>query len=206
MARYFAVVSFLGLLLLVVFFLVEEPMPGFSAKEFRPDEGFATVPAVGGIGLLVADVILPVPSSLVMIANGAIFGIVLGTALSMVGMLGAGLTGFFIGRRGTKLFARLVAHGDRQRANLWIEKWGMLALALTRPLPILAEVTVIAAGTSSMKWPQMTLAVFVGSLPVALIYAAAGATARGFGNIGLAFLFTMLVASIFWAAVRWLRH
>ena len=39
------------------------------------------VAAAAGVGLLIADVFIPVPSSLIMIAHGALFGIALGTAL-----------------------------------------------------------------------------------------------------------------------------
>ncbi len=35
------------------------------------------VAALVGVGLLVADVVLPVPSSVVMLAHGALFGVVL---------------------------------------------------------------------------------------------------------------------------------
>src|SRR5215211_6626130 len=50
--------------------------------------------------LLVVDVVLPVPSNLVMIAHGALFGVAIGTFLSLVGSIGAALVGFAIGQRG----------------------------------------------------------------------------------------------------------
>ncbi len=37
-----------------------------------------------GVGLLVADIVLPVPFSVVMVAHGALFGIVPGAALSLL--------------------------------------------------------------------------------------------------------------------------
>ena len=42
-----------------------------------------------GVGLLIADIFLPVPASLIMVANGALFGIVGGTLLSLAGGLAA---------------------------------------------------------------------------------------------------------------------
>ena len=45
--------------------------------------------ALLGVGLLVADVLIPVPASLVMIANGAAYGILAGAALSLLGSVGA---------------------------------------------------------------------------------------------------------------------
>lgn len=51
------------------------------------------VAAAVGVGLLVADVVLPVPSSVVMVAHGALFGVGLGAALSMLGRIGNAVVG-----------------------------------------------------------------------------------------------------------------
>jgi hypothetical protein len=50
--------------------------------------GGGVVAAVCGVGLLLADVVLPIPSSLVMIAHGALFGALAGAALSLIGGVG----------------------------------------------------------------------------------------------------------------------
>jgi hypothetical protein len=49
--------------------------------------------AAVGVGLLVVDVVLPVPSSAVMVAHGALFGVVLGALLSLLGSVGAAMVG-----------------------------------------------------------------------------------------------------------------
>src|SRR5688572_8967988 len=69
--------------------------------------------ALAGVGLLVVDAVLPVPSSLVMIAFGALFGVAMGTLLSLFGSLGAMLVGFAIGRRGGSLVTRFVSPQER---------------------------------------------------------------------------------------------
>src|SRR5678815_825922 len=106
------------------------------------------VAACIGVGLLIADVVLPVPSSIVMVAHGALFGVLWGTMLSLVGSVGAAVFGFAIGRRG-----------------------GTLAIIVTRPVPLLAETVAIMAGASSMSWRAIILASIAGSLPPALLYA-----------------------------------
>jgi uncharacterized membrane protein YdjX (TVP38/TMEM64 family) len=164
------------------------------------------IAAALGVGLLVADVLLPVPSSLVMIAHGALFGVVGGTLLSLVGSLGAGLFGFALGRRGGPLLDRLVPLDERQRANVLLQRWGDLAIVVTRPVPILAETLAILAGTSSMTWGRMTLATFAGSLPAALIYALAGATARRLDNVALVFGLVLAVTGVFWLVGKRLRR
>jgi uncharacterized membrane protein YdjX (TVP38/TMEM64 family) len=163
------------------------------------------IAALIGFGLLVSDVLLPVPSSLVMIAHGALFGVTLGTLLSLAGSLGAALFGFALGRRGGSLLARLVPEDERRRADALLQRWGDLAVVVTRPVPILAETLAILAGASPMKWGRMVAATLAGSLPAALLYAVTGATARSLDNVALVFALVLAVAGLFWFVGRWAR-
>ncbi|HKI02524.1 MAG TPA: VTT domain-containing protein [Thermoanaerobaculia bacterium] len=163
------------------------------------------IAAAVGVGLLVADVLLPVPASLVMIAHGALFGVMGGTLLSLAGSLGAALFGFALGRRGGPLLDRLVPADERRRADALLQHWGDLAIIATRPVPILAETLSILAGASPMSWGRMLLATFAGSLPAALIYALTGATARNLDNLALVFGLVLAVAGVFWRVGRRLR-
>jgi uncharacterized membrane protein YdjX (TVP38/TMEM64 family) len=155
-----------------------------------------------GVGLLIADVLLPVPSSLVMVMHGALFGVLAGTALSLLGSTGAALFGFWIGRRGGKLLERLVPSEERERANDLLERWGLLAIVVTRPIPLLAETVAIMAGASPLGWSRTALAAFAGSVPPALLYALTGASAGRFENTALMFLFVLFVTGLFWIVGR----
>ncbi len=110
------------------FFLVEQLNPTLLTASNRLMNGPGTGVAIVGISLLISDVILPVPSSLVMIANGALFGIVPGTLLSVIGSLGAALVGFFIGRRGSSFLIRFVPVKEQSRANRLLAKWGLFVI------------------------------------------------------------------------------
>ncbi len=160
------------------------------------------VAALVGTGLLVADVLLPVPSSLVMVAHGALFGVTIGTLLSLAGSLGAGLFGFWIGKRGGRLLERVMTRAERERADELLKRWGALAIIVTRPVPILAETVAIMAGASSMGLGRVALSVLAGSLPPALVYALAGAAAANFQSTTLVFGFVMLAAGFFWVMSR----
>lgn len=59
-----------------------------------------------GVGLLVADIVLPVPSSVVMLAHGALFGVIPGAALSLIGRTGNAVVGVLIGRGAGNLLSR----------------------------------------------------------------------------------------------------
>ena len=156
-----------------------------------------------GVGLLVADVLLPVPSSLVMVAHGALFGVAVGTLLSLTGSVGAALFGFAIGRRGGRLMERLVIPAERERADRLLKRWGALAIIVTRPVPLLAETVAIMAGTSSLGWGRVALASLAGSLPPALLYAITGASVANLQNTTLVFILVILIAGVFWVFGRW---
>ena len=154
--------------------------------------------AVVGCGLLVLDIVLPVPASLVMVAHGAVFGIVVGTVLSLVGGLAAAAVGFALGRWGSRWLERLVTADERRQADLWLRRWGDLAVVASRPLPILAESVTLLAGTSSMTWSRFLLASLVGYIPAALLYAITGATAARLDSTILIFTLVLTVAGLFW--------
>jgi uncharacterized membrane protein YdjX (TVP38/TMEM64 family) len=176
-ARYVAVAIGIAAVITLVFLVVD--LLGIQVLvDPSPWMGRADVLAAAvGVGLLVGDVVLPVPSSLVMIANGALFGIAIGAALSFAGSRAGALIGFAIGRRGEVVVARFVAPDARARADRILERWGPLAIVLTRPLPILAETTIILAGASRLGWTKATIAMVIGILPIAILYAVIGAGA-----------------------------
>jgi uncharacterized membrane protein YdjX (TVP38/TMEM64 family) len=130
-----------------------------------------------GVGLLAADVVLPVPSSVLMTVHGALFGVAVGAALSLVGSLGAAAIGYGIGRAGSPLLERIVIRDQRQNADRIVQRWGGLAVALTRPVPIVAETVAVIAGTSSLGWGRLLGMAALGSLPPSLFYAFLGAHA-----------------------------
>ncbi len=205
MLRYGSIIAAILACFLILFLLVEalgvplltEPTPWL--------EGGGVVAALLGVGLLVIDVALPVPSSLVMIAHGALFGMVVGTLLPLVGSLGAALLGFALGRRGGRLLERLVPLEERAQADRLLRRWGALAIIVSRPVPLLAETVAVLSGASPMSWGQAAAAAFAGAFPAALLYALTGAIAATFHNGALMFGLVLLVALTFWFIGRWLE-
>jgi uncharacterized membrane protein YdjX (TVP38/TMEM64 family) len=159
-------------------------------------------PALLGIGLLIADVVLPVPSTLIMVANGALFGVVVGASLSLAGKLGAALAGFALGRGSRGLVDRLVGERERQRGEQLLARWGLLAILVSRPVPILAETIVVLAGASGLRMVPVVLTALAGSVPEAVIYGLAGAAAASFGNQVLIWLALVALAGLTWLVMR----
>jgi uncharacterized membrane protein YdjX (TVP38/TMEM64 family) len=138
--------------------------------------GAGVAAALLGLGLLVVDVLLPVPSSVVMVAHGALFGLVPGAALSLLGGVSATLVGFALGRRGRWVVERVTTSAQRAEADRLLTRWGPWAVVSTRAVPVLAETVAILAGTSPMRWSVLLCAAAAGTSVPALLYAAAGAS------------------------------
>jgi uncharacterized membrane protein YdjX (TVP38/TMEM64 family) len=206
MKRYLLIMAALIASFTILFFIVEAlGVPLLSDPTPWMKHGGILAAALG-VGLLVADVLLPVPSSLVMVAHGALFGVVVGTLLSLSGSVGAAMFGFAIGRRGGRFLNRVVTPAEQSRANDLLARWGALAIIVTRPIPLLAETVAIMSGTSSLGWRTVALASAVGSLPPALLYALTGAAVANFQNTSLMFGVVLLIAGLFWLIGRLLRR
>jgi uncharacterized membrane protein YdjX (TVP38/TMEM64 family) len=206
MKRYWMLVGAMLAFFLLLFLLVEWLQVPLLTDPSRWLERGGLIAALLGVGLLIADVVLPVPSSLVMIAHGALFGVALGTLLSLIGSVGAALTGFAIGRRGGKWLERMVTTEERVRIEQMLDRWGALAIVVTRPVPLLAETTAVMAGASGMRWQRAAVASFAGSLPATLLYALTGSIAASFQSGAWMFCFVILVSGVFWLANRWITH
>lgn len=137
--------------------------------------------AIAGVLLLIVDVFLPVPSILVMVANGALFGVAGGSLLSLVGCVGAALMGFAVGRAGNDRIRKFVTPREHERAGALLQRWGVIAIAVSRPIPVVAETVAILAGSSPLTWAQVLLAAIAGSVVPSVAYAWAGASAQSFG-------------------------
>jgi uncharacterized membrane protein YdjX (TVP38/TMEM64 family) len=171
---YAAVFAALVLLFLATFAVVEQSQlplltdsrPGLTAGPWMA--------GVIGVGLLLADVVLPVPSSGVMVVHGAVYGVVIGSILSLLGGTGATVVAFLLGRRSRATLERLAGPEQQARATALLDRFGIWAVLLTRPVPVLAETVAIMAGTGRLGWWQATWAGALGTLLPAVGYAAAG--------------------------------
>lgn len=171
-------------------------VPLFS--EESPDLGDAgPAAAAAAFALLTVDVLLPVPSSALMLLDGALFGPVGGALLSLAGSEAAALLGWMIGRRGGRLLDRAVSPAARERAGAFVDERGPLAIVVTRPIPVIAEATAILAGAAGMPLGRLALAAAIGSLPPAVAYAIAGAYASSF-DVGLVVLAGVLALACAW--------
>ncbi len=205
MQRYWLVVGLLLLLFLVLFLLVETARVPLLTDPASWLQRPGPLAAILSVGFLVVDVVLPMPSSLIMIANGALFGVVGGTLLSVIGTMGAAIVGFVLGRRSEALLARFVSPAEQAQGDKLLHQWGTLAILVTRPVPLLGETVMIMAGASTLRWKPVMLAALAGSLPRALLYALAGTVSTSFQHSSLVFGSMLLLAGVFWGMSKLIR-
>lgn len=74
----------------------------------------------------------------------------------------------------------------------------MIAIIVTRPIPLLSETTAIMAGTSDMSYRQMFISSLAGTLPAAALYALTGSLAVTINSTVWSFTLVLLIAGLFW--------
>ena len=130
-----------------------------------------------GIALIWADLVLPVPQTVVIAALGIIYGAVLGGLLGSVGLITGGLLGYVLMRSSARrMLQRFAGPQSLNKMESLFEPAGAWAIVLTRSLPYsIPEAMVFLAGLAGMPIGKFTAALAVGSVPTAFAFAAIGA-------------------------------
>ena len=97
-------------------------------------------------GLLAGDILLPVPSSLLMILNGKVLGVVAGASLSLVAGMTASLIGFYLGRKSTRFVNRFFSEKDIVAGNRFFSRFGSFSITISKAIPILSETISFISG------------------------------------------------------------
>lgn len=161
------------------------------------------------VGLLAADLFLPIPSSLIMVLSGAAFGVVGGSALSLVGSVGGEWLGFELVRRyGTAASRRMVGDEELARMRDVMARHGAAAVVVTRALPVVMETMSVVAGLSNMSRWTFLASSLIGTVPVVVVYAYAGAVSREMSSVvpGVVMLIAVAGAAWVWYRARMARR
>jgi uncharacterized membrane protein YdjX (TVP38/TMEM64 family) len=185
-------------LLLISFVVVEALEIPLLVDPVPALRGAGPFAALIGLALLTVDVAIPVPASLVMTAHGALFGVPVGAALSVVGGTAATLVALLLGRRGERVISRVTLPRHRQTAERLVTRYGAAAIAVTRPVPVLAEAVAVVAGAAGMPVRQAAWAGALGNLVPAAAYAVVGATATDVATGVAVFGGVLLVSLAAW--------
>jgi uncharacterized membrane protein YdjX (TVP38/TMEM64 family) len=192
-------------LVLVPFVLFEARFNALAADLTSPDAPRWYV-ATAIAGLLASDVFLPIPSSIVSAVAGALLGFWNGTVAIWAGMGVACLSGYWFGAQASAAARRFVGDAGMARAASLAARYGDYAIVLCRPIPVLAEASVIFAGVVRRPFRRFLLLAGSSNLGIAVGYAAIGAFSMRIDAFLLAFLAGVAVPAITLLAGRiWLQ-
>jgi uncharacterized membrane protein YdjX (TVP38/TMEM64 family) len=164
-ARWLVLFTVTIALIVVPFLLFGDRIERFAEGLVRSGAGRWTLGA-SLAALLALDVFLPVPSSMVSTAAGALLGFWGGLACSWTGMSCGCALGYALGRR-------VPQSPDFDRVERARQRYGDFALVLFRAVPVLAEASVLFAGFTRMQWPRFLLLTSLSNLGISLAYVAA---------------------------------
>jgi uncharacterized membrane protein YdjX (TVP38/TMEM64 family) len=152
----------------------EDQLSGTKALEFVRAQG--PWGAVVGIALIVADLVVPLPSPAVMAALGLIYGPLLGGVISSFGSFLAALVGYTLCRAiGPRAASWIAGPSQIDRLNTFFERNGMWAIAVSRFLPAVPEVLACLAGLTRMPFGRFCAGNLIGSVLVGFLNAYFGA-------------------------------
>jgi len=131
------------------------------------------------IGIMaIQGLIVPLPSEIVLLATGMIWGLVLGGFMGVIGSMAAGLLCFYISRKGGRPLAeKFVGEKAINLADGFIHKYGMWAILIARFLPFVAfDPISYTAGLVDMDVKKYSLGTLIGSIPRAFLFSWLGAS------------------------------
>lgn len=141
----------------------------------------ALAPVVSAILMIFQSVIAPLPAFLITFANGLLFGVWWGAALSWSSaMLGAALC-FFIARfLGRPVIVRVLSESTVNMSDRFFQRYGKHAVLIARLVPVISfDAISYGAGLTGMRFLWFAIATGVGQLPATLLYSYLGDRVTG---------------------------
>ena len=122
--------------------------------------------------MAVQGLLVPIPSEIILLATGMIWGLILGGIMGIVGSMAAALLCFYISRKGGRPLAeKFVGKSGIEMADDFIHKYGMGAIIIARFLPFVAfDPISYASGLVNMDVKKYSLGTLIGSIPRAFFY------------------------------------
>jgi len=197
-----------GWLLLGVALLAIILVPYFAFETWIMETGSAWLETISArpvtaaaavISLLAADVLLPIPSSIVGVFAGNVLGFARGAAVLWTGLMAGCVFGYWLGAHPGRRLARSVV-GSTQVMALQerFGRLGPLVLVLARAVPVLAEASVVAAGAARLDVRVFLAATATSNVPIALAYAGIGAVAAETGSFLAVAIGLIAVPTLAW--------
>jgi uncharacterized membrane protein YdjX (TVP38/TMEM64 family) len=161
---------------------------------------------LAGVALIAADIVLPIPATVVMSALGLIYGWWWGGVAAAAGSMLAGCTAYGLCRAFGRGAARWIAGEEGlKKGEALFSRGGGWIVALSRWTPVLPEAVACLAGILRMPWRTFVVALACGSVPLGFAFAAIGHL--GQSNPSKAIALSAIVPVLLWLiAARLLKR
>jgi len=181
-------------IILVPYFLFGAQIEAWTEAMLRSAEHQSGWVALVLSSLLAVDILVPVPSSLVSTAAGFLLGFVPGTVASWIGMTVSCIAGYYLGAKlGCPVANQVVGSVELGRLQAMHHRFGDWVIVVSRPVPVLAEASVLFAGISHMPLYRFLLLSTLSNLGISVVYATVGAFSATSSSFLLAFAASILV-------------
>lgn len=176
---FFIVLIIISLVLLYFIFFIDNTILYRFVVEFFVNPVYRL--GVIGIFLFIAimglqGLLVPLPSEIVLLATGMIWGWFLGGLMGIIGSMAAALLCFYVSRRGGRPLAeKFVGEKAIDIADDFIRKHGIKAIIITRFIPIIPfDVISYTSGLVDIDVKKYLIGTLIGSIFRAFFYATLG--------------------------------
>jgi len=127
--------------------------------------------------MIIQGLLVPIPSELVLLAMGIIWGIWGGAIMGIIGSMGAAIICFYISRRGGRpVVENVIGEKNLNMVEDWLEKYGFITILVGRMIPFIPFDIISYGGgfVESIKWRDYLIATLIGSVVRAFFYSFLG--------------------------------
>ncbi|MCK9607047.1 MAG: VTT domain-containing protein [Methylomonas sp.] len=181
----FFLIVMVSLLIPIIPFAVIGELPGQSWLSAADDNAFLF--GVTGTVLLLSDILLPIPSTIVGTMLGARLGFLSGLFWCWSGLMLGNLIGYYLGRAVSSRSGEALPQSPT-----------LLVLAVTRPIPVLAEAVTFTAGAGGVELMPFLFVSFFANGVFAAALAGNGAAFIPSDLFGVGLILPMLLPVAGW--------
>lgn len=182
--------------LVIVTFVMFEDLERFLGALLMHMAGHKELYSWVSFFVLASDILLPVPSSIVMYTNGFALGLWQGALISLAALMLGSTIGYYLG----KFTSMGVKAKDDSRASRFLEKYGIVSVLISRGIPILSESICVVCGYNRMPFRTYIILNLAGYVPLCLLYALFGSLGYDRNTFLISFGCSLLISAAFWLA------
>ena len=172
MKKIFCVFLFCTILIIVIFLLFGdvEKWVALNLNNANSKSNYIII----SFSLLTSDIVLPIPSSLIMILNGKVLGCFWGTILSLTSGVLSSSIGYYLGKISNPILDKIFTEKEKKEGNRLFNNFGNNAIIISKALPIISEAVSFVSGTTSISFRTFFFYSLVGHILISFAYAFIG--------------------------------